>query len=160
MQKFLAYHPDNGVKFKENNPVKIAENDIDYLNMEISALTLAQQIEVDQAEAILRSEIGNKVSTMTSKELKRDLLLFARANPQLFLELANDENINIRNMGIKAVEAGIIKLSADQRTFSWGSNNKKLVTVPYEENPYSALTAFFKTDEGVEIYAAIEKRLQ
>ena len=31
LQKFLAYHPDNGVKFKENNPVKIAENDIDYL---------------------------------------------------------------------------------------------------------------------------------
>ena len=55
LQKFLAYHPDNGVKFKENNPVKIAEDDIDYLNMEISALTLAQQIEVDQAEAILRS---------------------------------------------------------------------------------------------------------
>ena len=160
MQKFLAYHPDNGVKFKENNPVKIAEDDIDYLNMEISALTLAQQIEVDQAEAILRSEIGNKVSTMTSKELKRDLLLFARANPQLFLELANDENINIRNVGIKAVENGIIKLSNDQRTFMWGTNDRKLITVPFDENPYSALAAYFKTDEGIEVYQTVEKKLK
>jgi hypothetical protein len=117
-------------------------------------------MEIDQMEAIVRTQAGNKASKMTSKELKRDLINIAKSDPVLFLELANDENINIRNMGIKAVEAGIIKLSADQRTFSWGSNNKKLVTVPYEENPYSALTAFFKTDEGVEIYAAIEKRLQ
>ena len=51
-------------------------------------------------------------------------------------------------MGIRAVEAGIIKLSADQRTFTWGTTNRKLMTVPYEENPYSALTVFFKTDEG------------
>ena len=160
LQKFLAYHPDNGVKFKENNPVKIAEDDIDYLNMEISALTLAQQIEVDQAEAILRSEIGNKVSTMTSKELKRDLLLFAKNNPTLFLELANDENINVRNMGIKAVENNIITLSNDQRTFTWSSTGRKLITVPFDENPYSALAAWFKTDEGVEVYQTIEKRLK
>jgi hypothetical protein len=32
--------------------------------------------------------------------------------------------------------------------------------VPYEENPYSALAAFFKTDDGIEIYDAIEKRLK
>ena len=73
-------------------------------------MNTAQKIDVDHAEAILRSEIGNEVSKMTSKELKRDLLLFARNNPKLFLELANDENINVRNTGIKAVENNIINL--------------------------------------------------
>ena len=160
LQKFLAYHPDNGLKFKEDDPVQVAEDDIDYLNMEINALNVAQKIEVDQAEAILRSEVGNKVSSMTSKELKRDLLLFARANPQLFLELATDENINIRNIGIKAVENGIIKLSSDNRTFMWGTNDRKLITVPFDENPYSALAAYFKTDEGIEVYQTVEKKLK
>ena len=70
--------------------------------------------------------MGDKVSKMTSKELKRDLLLFARNNPQLFLELANDENINIRNVGIKAAESNIIVLSNDQRTFTWASTGRKL----------------------------------
>ena len=102
----------------------------------------------------------NKVSRMTSKELKRDLLLFARNNPELFLELANDENINIRNVGIKAVENGIIALSSDQRTFKWASNDRKLITVPFDENPYSALAAYFKTDEGIEVYQTVEKKLK
>jgi hypothetical protein len=97
---------------------------------------------------------------MTSKELKRDLLLFARSNPELFLELANDENINIRNIGIKAVENGIISLSSDQRTFKWTSNDRKLITVPFDENPYSALAAYFKTDEGIEVYQTVEKKLK
>ena len=160
LQKFLAVHPDNGKRFAEYNPVKIAENDLSFIELEIEALNTATQIDVDHAEAILRSEIGNKVSEMTSKELKRDLLLFARKNPELFLELANDENINIRNVGIKATEMNLIKLSSDQRTFTWVSTGRKLLTVPFDENPYSALAAWFKTDEGVEVYQTIEKRLK
>ena len=160
LQRFLAVHPDNGKRFTEYNPVKIAENDLSFIELEIEALNTATQIDVDHAEAILRSEIGNKVSSMTSKELKRDLLLFAKNNPELFLELANDENINIRNVGIKATEMNLIKLSSDQRTFTWVSTGRKLLTVPFDENPYSALAAWFKTDEGVEVYQTIEKRLK
>ena len=160
LQKYLAHHPDNGSKFEEYNPVVIAENDISYLETEIAALNIANEIDVDHSEAILRSEMGNKVSKMTSKEIKRDTLLFARKNPILFLELAKDENINIRNIGIKAVEANIIKLSNDQRTFLWGSTGAKLITVPFDENPYSALAAYFKTDEGIGVFQNIEKKLK
>ena len=42
-------------------------------------------MDVDHAEAILRVEIGSKVNEMSSKELKRDLLLFARSNPAYLL---------------------------------------------------------------------------
>ena len=160
LQRFLAIHPDMDKKFYEYNPVKEAEDDLGVLEYEIQALTMAQGIDIDHAEAILRTELGNKVSRMTSKELKRDLLLFARNNPELFLELANDENINIRNVGIKAVENGIIALSSDQRTFKWASNDRKLITVPFDENPYSALAAYFKTDEGIEVYQTVEKKLK
>ena len=96
---------------------------------------------------------------MSSKELKRDLLIYAKRNPALFLELVNDENVMLRNFGIKATEAGILKLSSDQRSFLWASNDRKLMTIPFEEHPYSALAAWFKTDEGMEIYSNIEKRL-
>jgi len=161
LQKFLSlYHPQKGSYYDEHDPVAIAEDDIDYLELEIEALNQASKMEVDRSEAILRTELGNSVSKMTSKELKRDLILFARNNPELFLELANDENINIRNMGIKATEQGLIKLSNDQRTFTWASNDKKLITVPFDENPYSALASYFKTDEGIEVYQTIEKRLK
>jgi hypothetical protein len=123
-------------------------------------MTAASTMDIDQAEAILRVEIGSRASKMTSKEIKRDLLIFAQRNPDLFLELANDENVQLRNFAIKACEANIIKLSQDQRTFMWATNDKKLMTVPFDENPYSAMAAFFKTDEGVEIFKSIEKKLK
>lgn len=54
----------------------------------------------------------------------------------------------------------IIKLSQDQRTFSWVSNGKKLMQVPFDEHPYSAFAVYLKTDEGIEIYKSIQKKLK
>jgi hypothetical protein len=161
LQKLLSlYHPDRNKMFYEEKPVENAINEIAWLEMEIEALNAAQNIDIDMAEAIMRVEVGSRVSEMSSKELRRDLLLYARRNPELFLELVNDENVVLRNFGIKATEMGILKLSSDQRTFTWGSNDRKLMNVPFDEHPYSALAAWFKTDEGMEIYSNIEKRLK
>jgi|SRR5210317_248502 hypothetical protein len=161
LQKLMSlYHPDNGKIYAEFDAEQEAEDDLDILELEIEALTVAQSMDIDQAEAVIRSEVGSEVSKMTSKEIKRDLLLFAKNNPHLFLELANDEDINIRNMAIKAAELGILRLSEDQRTFKWAKTDKKIMTVPFDEHPYSAFTAFLKTDEGLEVYKSIEKRLK
>ena len=160
LQKLLSvYHPDKDKLYFEHKPVEIAENQMEWLEMETDALIAARSMDIDVAEAIMRVENGSSVSKMSSKELKRDLLLFARKKPQLFLDLANDENVVLRNFGIKATELGILNLSSDQRTFSWASNKRKLMNVPFDEHPYSALAAWFKTDEGMEIYSNIEKRL-
>ena len=161
LQKMLSlYHPNKGYLYAEKDEVKDAINELDFLETQLEALNLAKVMDIDQAEAILRVESGSSVSKMSSKELKRDLLLFAGANPEMFLELANDENVELRNFGIKAVENNILSLSQDQRTFNWASNGRKLLNVPFDENPYSALAAWFKTDEGVEVYKSIQKKLK
>ena len=160
LQKFLSlYHPHKNKLYREFQPAKIAANEIEILEMEADAMLAAREMDIDMAEAIMRVEIGSKVSEMSSKELKRDLLLFARNNPTLLLDLLADDNVMLRNFGIKATEMGILKLSSDQRTFMWASNDRKLMNVPFDEHPYSALAAWFKTDEGMEIYSNIEKRL-
>jgi hypothetical protein len=160
LQKLLSiYHPHKDKLFHEWKPEVRASNEIDYLEVEIEALNAAQSLDIDMAEAVMRVEKGSEVSKMSSKELKRDLLLYAKRNPRLFLDLVNDENVMLRNFGIRATEMGVLKLSSDQRTFMWGSNDRKLCTVPFDEHPYSALAAWFKTDEGMEIYSNIEKRL-
>ena len=93
--------------YKELDQVEIAEDELDMLELQIDALNAARGMDIDHAEAILRVELGSKVSTMSSKELKRDLLLFAKMSPGLFLDLANDENVQLRNFAIQATEAGI-----------------------------------------------------
>jgi hypothetical protein len=160
LQRLLSlYHPHKDKLYAEYKPVKEAEDQMQWLELEADALIAARDMDIDLAEAIMRVENGSKVSNMSSKELKRDLLIFSKRNPMLFLELAKDENVVLRNFGIKATEAGILKLSSDQRNFVWASNDRKLMTIPYGEHPYSALAAWFKTDEGMEIYSNIEKRL-
>jgi len=161
LQKLMSlYHPDKDKVYAEFDAEAEAEDELDIIELEIDALNAAKSMDIDQAEAIVRSNIGSEVSKMTSKEIKRDLLLFAKNDPVLFLELANDDDINIRNMAIKAAELGILILSDDQRTFKWASTGKKIMTVPFDEHPYSAFTAYLKTDEGLEIYKSIEKRLK
>ena len=161
LQKLLSlYHPLKGMYFDEYDAVSEASDDTEYLNLEVDALVAARELSVDEAEAVLRVEYGSKVSQMSSKEIKRDILLFARRNPGLFLNLMQDDNVHLRNFGVKAVDAGIIKLASDNRSFVWASNGRKLMTVPFEEHPYSALAAWFKTDEGLEVVKSIEKRLK
>jgi len=161
LQKLLSlYHPHRDVIYEEYKPQVEAANELDMLEMQADAIIAARNLDVDMAEAIMRVEVGSGVSKMSSKELKRDLLIYARNNPQLFLDLLEDENIVLRNFGIKATESGILKLSSDNRTFTWGSNDRKLMNVPFDEHPYSALASWFKTDEGMEIYTNIEKQLQ
>ena len=161
LQKLLSnYHPMRDKVYYEWKPQKVAEYQVTGIEMEIKALNAAMELDIDMAEAVMRAEIGSKVSKMSSKEIKRDLLVFAKRNPMLFLELVTDENVMLRNFGIRATEMNILKLSQDQRTFSWGSNDRKLFTVPFDEHPYSALAAWFKTDEGMEVYSNIEKRLK
>ena len=159
LQEFLAHHPHFNLLFTEHDAVVEAADDYDLLKLEMEAMNAAVGIDVDQAEAIMRVEKGSAVNSMSSKELKRDILLFAKQNPKTFIALANDDNVQLRNTAIRAEEAGIIRLSGDQRTFTWGSNGRKLMNVPFDENPYSAFAAFLKTDEGVEIYKSIDKKL-
>ena len=161
LQKLLSlYHPFKDKVYEEYNAVQEAEDDVDMFELELEAMNLAQALDIDILEAILRVEFGSKVANATSKELRRDALVFARRKPDLFLRLATDEDVELRSIGARAVEQGIIKLSGDQRTFTFGDNGRKLMTVPFNEHPYSALAAYFKTDEGMEVYNHLTKRLK
>ena len=161
LQKLLSmYHPLKGSIFQEWQAEEVALDHLADLDLELEAMIAAKDMDIEHAEAVLRVELGSEVTKLSSKELKRDILLMAKKNPNSFLAIANDDNVGLRNIGIKAVEQQLIKLSQDQRTFFWGSNDRKLFTIPFDENPYSALAAWFKTDEGVEVFKSIEKKLQ
>ena len=159
LQEFLMHHPHNGFVFKELDKKEEAIDELSFLDIQVDALNAARDMDIDQGEAILRVEVGSKVSKLSTKELKRDLMIFAKQNPELFLNLSQDENVILRNFAINATENNIINLSPDQKTFSWASNGRKLMTVPFDENPYSAMASWFKTDEGLDVYKSIDKKI-
>ena len=116
LQKLLSlYHPLKDKIYKELDKEADSVNELDWIELELEALTAAKSIDVDHAEAILRSEFGEEVTRLSSNELRRDLMIFAKRNPVLFLDLANDDHIQLRNTGAKAVEAGILNFSKLKR---------------------------------------------
>lgn len=160
LQQLLSlYHPDRLNLWEEIDHVKEAVDDISIIELELEALKLVQELDVEHLEAILRTEIGSDVTTMSSKEIKRDCYLFAKNDPELFIEVAKDEDIKLRNLANRCVEAGIVKLTDDNTVFKWSTNGKKIMTVPFDEHPYAAFARFLKTDEGVDVMKAIEKKL-
>ena len=160
LQEFLEKHPDNGKVFVEFDPGAQAEKELDRVELELEAMSAVRDLDFEDLEAIARSVIKGRINNMTSKEIKRDMLMWAKANPERFMSLLNDENLKLRNLAIRAVEAGVIMVDQDQRTVKWGKGKKeKIVTVPYGENVYSALGAYFKTDEGLDVMQKIANEL-
>jgi len=159
LQKLLSlYHPQKDELWSEIDEVKEAKDEIDILELELEALNLVHEIDIEHLEAIMRTELGSSVSKLSSKELKRDAYKFAKSNPNLFLELAEDEDIKLRNLANRAVEVGILQLTDDNTVFKF-ANGKKVLTVPFEQHPYAALAQYFKTDEGVDLMKSITKKL-
>ena len=159
MQKLLSiYHPQRGQIWEEVDIAKKAADEIDILEFELQALNLVQELDIEHLEAIMRTELGSSVSTMTSKELKRDAYAFARQDPALFIELSKDEDIKLRNLANRAAEQGIISLTEDGTVFKF-ANGKKIMTIPFDQHPYGALAQYFKTDDGVDLMKSLIKKL-
>tara|TARA_B110000259_G_scaffold163285_1_gene188512 strand:+ start:283 stop:1056 length:774 start_codon:yes stop_codon:yes gene_type:complete len=159
MQKMLSlYHPLKGNLWIEADAAKDAEDEIDLLEFEMEALNLVQTLDIEHLEAIMRTELGSAVSTMSSRELKRDAYRFAKSQPALFIEISEDEDIKLRNLANRAVEQGVILLTDDNTVFKF-ANGKKILTVPFEQHPYAALSQYFKTDEGVMLMKSLTKKL-
>lgn len=161
LQQLLSiYHPDKGVHYNEFDPNKQAENDIASEEERLDAQNLVREMDIEDLEAIARIVIDGNISEMTSKEMRRDMLLYARKSPKEVMDLSEDENIKLRNVAVRAVEMGIIFIKDDNRTVCWNNKTKdKIVTVPYGENVYSALAAFFKTDDGLDVLQGITNKL-
>ena len=161
LQQLLSiYHPDLGKVYEEFDPNKKAEIEIASEEEKLDAQNLVRDMDIEDLEAIARVALDGNISDMTSKEIKRDMLVHARRNPKEIMDLANDENIKLRNLAVRAVESGIIFIKDDQRTVCWNNKDKeKIVTIPYGENVYSALGAYFKTDEGLDVMQGIANKI-
>lgn len=159
MQKFLAIHPHRDKRYIERDESIIAGDEYENMIAESDAVNKARDLDIDTLEAIVRTEKGNEVDTMSTKEIKRDAIVLARKNPHLFMDLASDEKIKLRNLAIKAVEAGLLVLDDDNRTFKLPTNGKKLYQAPFDTNPYKAIAGWLQSDDGLDTLDYLEKKL-
>ena len=161
LQEFLSFHPGNGGVFVEVDTAKDAAKEVEELNYEVDALIAAKEMDIEMAESIGRTLLGINVSKMSTAEIRRDLLVYARQNPQEFLNALDDPGLHVKDIASRSLQEGLIQFRNQKRDvyFNFTKNKKRMMTIPFNEEPMGAISSFFKTDEGIEIHDMLDKKL-
>jgi len=162
LQKFLDYHTGNGSIFEEVNTEKDASSEFEKLTSELDAQLAARDLSLDGLEAVARVVLGGKIDKMSTAELKRDVLVYARTYPHKFMEIMNDPMLQLQNTCAKLFDQDILRLKNKGRDvyFNLDTNKKKLLTVPYGENHLFILASHLKSDDGIETLRLLESHLE
>lgn len=158
LQSFLHYHPLNGNVFVEVDREKDANEEVEDLNIEVDALIEARQLSIEQIETLTRVMFGKDPSTVSTAELKRDILVYAKTDPQDFLNILNDPELKFQAKVRKFFEEKLLVLrNGDKEVwYNTSSNKKKMLSVPFGEDPYEMVAHFLQTDEGIDSLKMLE----
>lgn len=159
LQKFLEVHPDNGAIFVEVDNKRDAEKELNYLEMEVDALTKARSLDFPMMENIARIAFNIDPSRISSQELRRDIIVFARNNPEEFLSLANDPNVAHNGFVAKLFNYGILSSKRNSVHYNLPNNKSKMLVIPTGQDAHDAVASYFLTEEGIEVMTTLEKYL-
>jgi hypothetical protein len=162
LQQFLHYHPSNGSLFEEIDEAKDAQEELISVELEVDALVMARELEVDKLLSVCRVLMGNHVDKLTIPQLKRDILIYAKSNPEDFIDTVNDPMLELQDEVRRFMVNGylIFKNSKKDIYFNLPGNKKKLLTIPFGEDPEYTLAAYMQSDGGLEIYKHLSNRLK
>ena len=158
LQQFLHYHPLNGIIFSEVDKEREANEEVADLNLEVEALVEARQLSIDQIETLTRVMFGKDPSTVSTAELKRDILVFAKTEPKEFLNILNDPELKYQAKIRLFFENKLLILrNGDKEVwYNTPTNKKKMLSVPYGEDTYEMVGHFLQTDEGIDSLKMLE----
>jgi hypothetical protein len=162
LQLFLHYHPENNLTYAEVNKEKDAFKQVEDLNLEVDALIEAKSLQVEQLEMVFRVIFGRDPSSISTAELKRDILIFAKQQPREFLQVINDPELKFQSKVRLFFEHNFLTLRNNNKEiwFNTLGNKKKMMSVPYGEEPYEAAGYYLKSDDGLEALKALEAMLE
>lgn len=161
LQQFLHYHPFNGILFAEVDKEKEASDEVADLNVEVDALIEARQLSVDQIEMLSRVLFGKDPTMISTAELKRDLLIYAKQDPRGFLNVLNDPELKFQGKVRLFFENKLLAMRNNDKEvwFNTPSNKKKMCSVPFGQDPYTTVEHFLKSDEGLDALKLLESNL-
>lgn len=158
LQEFLHYHPLNGVVFAEVDKEKEAHVQVEDLNVEVDALIAARSLTLEQIEMLTRVMFGKDPSIISTAELKRDMLVFAKQDPYGFLSILNDPELQYQDQVRVFFEKNLLAVRNNNKDiyFNTPSNKKKMCSIPFGENPYDVAAHFLRSDEGIDALKMLE----
>jgi hypothetical protein len=151
----------NGNIFVEVDKEKDASVEVEDLNVEVDALVEARQLTLDQIETLTRVLFGKDPSTVSTAELRRDILVYAKTDPKGFLNVLNDPELKFQAKIRLFFENKLLILRNSEKEvwFNTTTNKKKMLSVPFGEDPYDMVAYFLQSDEGLDSLKMLESSL-
>ena len=139
----------------------MAQKEVANINVQVDALVEARSLSITQLETLTRVLFGKDPSTVSTEEMRRDVLVFAKVEPEEFMSTVNDPVLKLHATVHKFFDAGLIKYRNKNKEvwFNTKSNKAKLCTIPFGEDPIYIVASYFQSDDGVEALKHLEKLL-
>ena len=164
LQKFLHYHPANGSVFSEVNKEQDAIDELHEVENVLEAQVMAKELASNTQKMIqvCRVLLGNVVDNMTIPELKRDLLIYSKNNPEDFINTINDPMLQLQDDVYQFFKAGFLQKRNNDKEIYYNlpNNKKRLLSVPFGEDPDWIVASYFQSDDGVDVYKILKNRLK
>ena len=164
LQKFLSLHPSNGFVFEEINKERDAAAELEQVEFELEAQIEAKKITTDTSKLtqICRVLMGNAVENMTTAELKRDILVYAKNNPDDFLDTLNDPMLELMDDVYQFFNLSLLSTRNNGKDvyYNLPNNKKKMLTIPFGEDPNFIVASFMKSDDGLEVYKLLKNKIK
>ena len=161
LQEFLHYHPHNGVIFSEVDKEKDAADEVKDLSLEVDALVEARKLTIEQMEMLTRVLFAKDPSTISTAEMKRDLLIFAKNEPSAFLNATNDPELQFRAKVRTFFENNMLNLRSNGKEiwFNTATNKKKMCSVPFGDDAFDVAAIYLQSDDGIDSLKMLESLL-
>lgn len=162
LQEFLSLHPANGQIFEEVNQARDAAEELEVEELILEAQLLARDMPTSKLEMVCRVLMGARADKMSTAELKRDVLVYARNNPEDFIDTLNDPALQMYDDVVQIFSKNLLSKRNKGRDvyFNLKDNKTKILTVPYGEDANDIMASYFQTDDGIETYKLLKQMLK
>lgn len=157
--RYLELHPDNkanrGTVFslvnEEVDHEKLVENE--FLVHDAISLIKSRPVE----ELLPLAMALNIDINQSSLAIKRAMVVYAKKEPQKFLDMNSNPLVEARSTVQQAFDFEILRDNGG--AVVWADTNKMVVSIPAGMNKVEVLTRFVMTDQGASTLAEIERQL-
>lgn len=160
LQKFLELHPGNfangGSEFRMVDHSAKIEKSVDNEFLVHDAITLLRSKDLDELMAVA---ISFSIDTdRPASEIKHDLLLKAKASPQVFIDSFDNPVVTMKAKLRQAEKLQIVRVQED--AIRWYDTNKVIIVVPVGKEPMDIFVRYCLTEAGSAVVSQIEKEMQ
>jgi len=160
LQDYLDKHPGNtkngGNTFYEINHEQKTDTLIQDEFLAHDAISLIREKSIDELIPVILY-LGISLE-QRNQEIRRELLIEAKSNPQAFIQLFDNPLVKMRASISLAASNGILKINQDG--VFWAESNRLILAMPVGQDGVDMMTKFCLSEKGSLVHQEILKRLE